>query len=830
MKKLLLLLVLLSILVFPCAIKAETYTRAQLEDYVVSTTLSYYYNKSYTDYEGYWQEDSHSTFSTIYTITPEMLSRSKRMNTQCEAFAVTVYIHSLGYDFPEFYSEIASGRYTSFKGEDGTEYQASTSLENMRTAYNYFSKVYSVDYLNRLAATHPTNPIVVLTYQKGKLSTLSSVTTYTKSISEMTDTEKNALVAEAIDALKPGDIILNDGHAMMWVGSALESNGGIIHSSGSSFKYNDDGTINNGYDAFSVRYSNIDFLIESGIKKHYSKDNDVITIIRPLNAICNGDTCNLDISDNTKARSKLKNLKVEQFVYNDTDGNILSTDTSSVGKGDEISYRLYLKNESHSNYCTSNNYSKESDCTENGYVWMTTQNEQDYEGIKITATIPDNTSFVKCSNNCTVSGKNITWNNVNVPAGSNEAKYYYIVKVTKNDTTITNPGMKLTYDGETLSLAKIETKINNSVVGEYKNKFDRILNVGISESAIQSYDSGTDFVVDAYRRFYTDNTSFDSNTFRTLLDGDTIGKAVFQSHKFGDTQYYEIKNQTEINALNANQKIINRMVVHGIYGGKKYEQLYHADNMDYYSNRMKPIWSSYIQFNYGDIIVTLTENEGNFSIKNIFLYTGLDENVPTFTYYEDSQLVRHRIINNYHGTDEKWYANKFLLNELHSSDLYVVLRPSQYYRPTIQITITFDSGVPWTADTCKSPNIYDEQTHSCSKNVIYGTTYGSLPTPKKEGYKFKKWILYRVISGSEREEVPITSSMEVEYSGDFELVAQWEKITEEPANPTTSTGTVIPIEDTLKKKSFWIMLVGMVLISMGLVVVYRNATEEQLTK
>ena len=84
------------------SINSSSFTRKEMQDIIVSTALSYYYNNAYNDYEGYWADDVHSEFSTMYNVTPEMLSSSKYMTTQCEAFTAVVYLHSFGYDFSFF--------------------------------------------------------------------------------------------------------------------------------------------------------------------------------------------------------------------------------------------------------------------------------------------------------------------------------------------------------------------------------------------------------------------------------------------------------------------------------------------------------------------------------------------------------------------------------------------------------------------------------------------------------------------------------------------------------------------------------------------------------
>ena len=48
------------------SINSASFTRKEMQDIVVSTALSYYYNNAYNDYEGYWEDETHSEFSTRY--------------------------------------------------------------------------------------------------------------------------------------------------------------------------------------------------------------------------------------------------------------------------------------------------------------------------------------------------------------------------------------------------------------------------------------------------------------------------------------------------------------------------------------------------------------------------------------------------------------------------------------------------------------------------------------------------------------------------------------------------------------------------------------------
>ena len=381
----------------PNYVNAESTTRGELEDYVVSTALSYYYNNANTDYEGFWAEDSRSTYTVNYNYTPEMVSRSRVLTTQCMAFAVTTYMHSLGYDFREYNGLLDDYDYTYYKDKDGNINHSSGNEEIMENAYKYFSKVYQVSLGHKIARLD-NDDMGIVTYQKDVISTFPDIEDSSEVITNMSENDQATLVNHFVENLRPGDIILNNGHAMLWVGDALEDEGGIIHSTGYTFSFKDNQTfsprdgvtfnwIGNGYDTAAVYYSSKDYLINKQVLHHGGSENTKISIIRPINAFCGrgtdeNDLCEIStIQENTKARSKFKNLKVEEYVYNATDGTTMSVDTSSINSDDLLSYKLSLKNESGSYLCTAPIIASsinQTNCLSKSAEWKQNNNSENY--------------------------------------------------------------------------------------------------------------------------------------------------------------------------------------------------------------------------------------------------------------------------------------------------------------------------------------------------------------------------------------------------------------------------------------------------------------------
>ena len=718
----------------------NTYTIEELQDYVVSTAISYYYNNKYTDYEGYWSDETYSDYSTMYNISPEMLSRSRYMTSQCDAFVHTCYMYSLGYDFSNYKNNLINNRYTSYVTNDGKRLYASSSDTVYKNSYKYFNKVFSVSYSNNIAKklVDPktgkiTDPIVVLTYQQNGVSTINGVSDTSKSVSELLSGEDGKKIFDdIISSLQPGDIILNDGHAMLWVGDVFEKDGGAIHSSNKSLKLERDKDGNvakdkngnvkkyvNGYDAFDVRYTSANNIYYRGIKYHGSAVNTIITILRPINAICTFDKdgkCVLKsqyakILSNTKARSKLKYLRTEQFLYDNAGGRVLGSDSASVNVGDSINYYLYLTNKSNFDFCTSGTTTNKDTCINSGFCsniistdkskcsdnwnnnsWVHVNKNKDYNNIIITSKIPQNTAFVSCNENCTYNNGVVTWRNISISSKNTaEKKYRITVKVLDNTSSVEFEGMKITYDNSQLQMGSYKTFINSTVNGAYEKEFKKIINNDITKNKACS--NGISYVLETYNNFLNiknDTTKPVYTKINTdlsnILTSSNIVNGIFNKTTIDyfnkDIVAYTKKASNEVNKLTGNSKIINQMLVPYFYGGYRYSKLFH-ENMDYFY-RVKPLWSSRINLNVGDIIITLKKTNNSFTINNAFMYNGIENSYPTYIICENNNIIKHGIrnIDSSHPLGilyPKLYPNNFLLYELYSSDLYVVLRPSMYY-------------------------------------------------------------------------------------------------------------------------------------------------------
>ena len=81
------------------------------------------------------------------------------------------------------------------------------------------------------------------------------------------------------------------------------------------------------------------------------------------------------------------------------------------------------------------------------------------------------------------------------------------------------------------------------------------------------------------------------------------------------------------------------------------------------------------------------------------------------------------------------------------------------------VTFNVNGGSTWTSSTCTSPSTLSSTT--CTKTVVHGETYGTLPTPTRSHYVFTGW--YTSSSGGTN----ITESTTVSLSANQTLYAQW---------------------------------------------------------
>lgn len=748
MKKM--VLILLTFLM--CITKIKAVTKEELQDMVVSTALSYLHNQVYTDYDQY-SMDANTTMSLASnkkatgntfnwrknSVSPEEISRTNIFSIDCSSFASIVYKYSLGYDFSEFYEVHKGNTFYTFdpknnifvknkvasaddinkrisqygKGLNGRYYIAATALEHgvstTKKTGSTATDVQSIILENMTAGkfyTDSTNKKMGVFIYKMKNTTTSTQ-----------KTELNAAIEKMESILQPGDIInytrvnasgKTTGHTMVYVGNIMGKRG-IIHSTGQDY-YNSEGVLNDisvSDDYYSVRFDTMDYLYDGRLRK---QNVTFLSIVRPINKYCPGGTCkaNISVNENASVRRNLKWLRVEQYARtlqpsinsNNFDENAKEyklniSKYNSVNVGNNIEYTLYLTNKSSKYYCTGLSaggyYTKKECIASSNRKWEALGQKMTYSGITVSATIPENTKYVECTQNCTVSGNKITWRVSNLENGKS-ISLRYTVKVNK-DTNITNNGMTLTYKNETLKLGKITTTVsptNNKINADQLRNAIKEFKTAISKTnpGITYGSSSTTYKIKPSEAKNTVFTSYGFikniyyNAFGIAMDelsGSNIKNAIFNKDKNYDS--YAKKTEKEITALtNSNYTKINKMLVKGFYGGRN---LKGNDNGDR-TGRLR-----LTDLQIGDIIVIFSTSNGEVAgTSSLYMYLGntnIDSDLSAAENDKKGAFVRFSSGNKLTIYNEKSSTTAYkFFNELWSKQLFVVLRPSQLYGTAVK--------------------------------------------------------------------------------------------------------------------------------------------------
>ena len=265
----------------------------------------------------------------------------------------------------------------------------------------------------------------------------------------------------------------------------------------------------------------------------YRKDLAQVSIIRPLNRILNGEY-------------KLSNNSVSRKDY----PHLVMTKTSSVNKYESINlnqtitYTIELKNAS---------------------------SADTYTGINISDVVSNNTSYIKCSNNCNVNDNNITWNNITINPGETK-NYSYTLKVNNNpnllgqfiinDDTVVN-GIKLN---------KIETQINKTLTKTMQEELINKVHEMNGRDVGSGY-YGRHFIQEVYDSIGLSGFDFNNHTAYQILKmfytidkvniapGSTINGRI-SAIDSGEKNRYTLKS-----TFDNNDSVYTNMLVKGLFGG-----------------------------------------------------------------------------------------------------------------------------------------------------------------------------------------------------------------------------------------------------------------------
>ena len=710
------------------------YTKSQMQDFIVSTAYSYLNNKRFSEYDQKSMEEgalgSKGTATSMnwrnFNITPESVSRSNYYHVDCSTFSSLVYMHSLNYDFSSFYTLSPSAYYkfsatdSKFKSYDISSYKDKLRFTN---GYKYYGKSISTSFFQKIGEVK--NSVDGKEYTNNS-STTTDIVVYHYNFNgdEYTESAKTKIKGSIEAVLQPGDIInyrrtvdgVVIGHAMVYVGTLFDNNGGFIHSTGSDYVVEDSVLKSIGDDDNSVRYDGMYRLYNNIFNKN--RPTVSVTILRPINSFYDSSTKKYkvdmnNVNSNISARVQLKGLRTEQYsrtynvtlngdVSNSVKENLWSSSKyNSVNIGDEIQYNLYLLNNTEFGYCDGNAlYNSESTCKKNSttsspLTWkVSTKNSKVFENIIITAQVPSNTTYVECTGDykCTYnkSTNTLTWT-VSKLAATKEASIRYKVKV-NSGTSVTFNGfnVKKGSNGSVLNMDSIVNNINPTIgkinAESFRNEIKKFKSLAEASSPNIKYTTGESnykLDLDNPKSANISGYGFHKNIYYNAmgidlgyLSGSNIRDAIF-SH---DSNYnYAKKTEEQITQLtNDNYKKINKMLVKGFYGGR---HLHGNDNRDR-AGRLR-----LTDLEFGDLIVYYTKSDGKnagTSIMLMYLGTDTNSNSSVVDNQENSYFVRFTSDNKVTlytiNTSKKPYT---IFNELYAKDLFVVLRPTQLYGTTV---------------------------------------------------------------------------------------------------------------------------------------------------
>lgn len=448
-------------------------------------------------------------------------------------------------------------------------------------------------------------------------------------------------VADIEKVFRPGDVLVNHSHAMIYVGNGrlvdcTSAGGGKIDINTGVEKAESNGAIwadellydraTNASNKSLIILRPLEFVVKSGYDNE--PGNDIVK--------------NLQIPEKTKSRIK--------YPMMDIDRTVDITHFGTAVKGGNLTYTIEISNRTD---------------MEHYKTWAGENALQDYENLVVTETIPQGCEYVEGS--VTNGGKYdkgvITWNIEKIAAGES-TELSYTVKVTADEGTV------IVNDGGMVDNIPSNT-IKNTVGGEKLSEAsqDALLKIAqTGDEGLSTFGSDTDFANAIYKNIGAE------------LDLPSVGeitKTLFpiKSHVPGYGMISWIPNHTPINlyenkAISSDvNSILKPMVIDRFWGGRKF---YVGDELkwEYADNSIKEFKKDYLEA--GDIIIyAATSDKTNLSYEfdtvGVMIYDG--KNILSSIKTADGTTYEICSEENI----EAYLTKLFMKNK----DLFFALRPSQ---------------------------------------------------------------------------------------------------------------------------------------------------------
>ena len=323
-------------------LSSKVYTRKQMQELLVSTALSFYYNNYFSDY-GQRAMDSLGVTGNYFNsgnflwrdlnVSPESVGYSKYYHIDCSGYNFLIYKNTIGYDMSEYN---VVNRYLLFDKDRASPvhrvsfYSGTNRLEKFRDAYQRFGYGWNSGFLGNVArkaadncgntnctALEESSLTTPFIYNNINGKNKNEVVYYFEARSFVSLADVKAKYAIAEDALQPGDIIAytkydasedeTSGHVMFYAGddimtSAKKESGFtdlLIHSTGNGggdYTSSKTSVNNKLYKKYSIVGSSAEDYIDGPdgrFESVYKNSGDYILrfiIVRPLNTICESDS------------------------------------------------------------------------------------------------------------------------------------------------------------------------------------------------------------------------------------------------------------------------------------------------------------------------------------------------------------------------------------------------------------------------------------------------------------------------------------------------------------------------------------------------------------
>lgn len=520
------------------SLDTKIYTRKEIQEMVVSTALSFYYNSYFSDY-GQTAMDNVEISGNYFNygnflwrdlnVSPESVGYSKYYHIDCSGYNFLIYKNTIGYDMSEYN---VVNRYRLFDKDRKypihrvSFYSGDERLIKYRESYERFGYGMNSNFLSsvvrkaanncgdsnctKLAESTSTEPFI---YNNIDGKDNNEVVYYFEARNAVTlkTAQENYAIAEA--ALEPGDIIAytkydaskdeTSGHVMFYAGddimtSSKKENGFtdlLLHSTGNGGgDYTSSPTSKNNklYKKTSIIASSAkDYIDGVGgrFEEVYKNEGDYVvrfSVIRPINTICESDTeCkiknnsyNVQLTDtqlnNNEARVVLKKTQVQQYMIVEKKYNNQTFVTSSDENGETR------------NVISEYNSVNVGDNVIYKLRLKNKLDQTDISGIRVEAVVPDNASYVtgSCSDNCKKEGNKLIWENISISGENTNKDITFSIKpkeegnITFSGYTIIKDNKILQLDSKTINILPTQNGINKEILRETVRQFQTLVEKG----------------------------------------------------------------------------------------------------------------------------------------------------------------------------------------------------------------------------------------------------------------------------------------------------------------------------------------------------------------